>query len=147
MNVLKQLAVMSGLGSQILVAVDRESDPLRNICHFLRFETIRFNKDDSFDEIKFALPCVDNDPRIALMPEVFNGQPAGRVGFIPSGVMVTAEYSTGRVCMTPGSYKGERCFMIELERFDSIRKTVMGCSVGGMKALHECSKHMMEQLP
>lgn len=146
MSILKKLSGMSGLGSQILVAVDTQSDELRNICHFIRFETIRFNKDDTFGDIKFSLPHVANDPRLQLMPEIFTQPAGGKTGFIPSGTKVTAEYTDGVVCMTPGSHKGKKCFLIETEHFKTGRKTVIGCSPGGMKAIHECSKHMIDQL-
>ena len=147
MQILKSLSGLNGLGSQILVAVDTANDELRNICHFVRFETIRFNKDSTFGDLKFMLPRLENDARLALMiPLLSPDQGSGTNGFTPNGTKVTAEHSDGRVTMTPGTHNGNKAFLIETEHFKSGNKLSIGCSVEGMKAFHECSKHMIEQL-
>lgn len=146
MTLLKSLSTLNGLGKQILVAVDTSNDKLRNICHFIRFETIRFNKDSSFDELKFPLPSIENDPRIELLVPMMVPPQGGSTGFEPSGTKVTAEHSTGKVSMTPGTHKGEKVFLIETEHLESGNKFVIGCTVEGMRSFHECSKHMLEQL-
>jgi hypothetical protein len=145
-QLLKSLSGLNGLGKQILVAVDTEHDELRNICHFVRFETIRFNKDEAFGELKFLLPSLENDARIGLLVPMFVPSKPGSEGFTPRGMKVTAEHAEGKVTMTPGMFKGKKAFLIETEHFKTGNKMSIGCTSAGMKAFHECSQHMIKQL-
>lgn len=145
-QLLKSLSGLNGLGKQILVAVDTEHDELRNICHFVRFETIKFNKDEAFQELKFLLPSIANDARIELLLPMLDVRKTGSEGFTPKGMKVTAEHAEGKVEMTPGLFKGKKAFLIETEHFKTGSKMSIGCTSAGMKAFHECSKHMIKQL-
>lgn len=70
---LGEISHLRGLGSSLLFAVDSKSTPGKVICHFVRFETIVFENDGTFDSTTFKMVHPANDARLQILHQCFQG--------------------------------------------------------------------------
>ena len=70
---LAAIAHMRGLGQPLLFAMDTLSKPGKAICHFVRFETIEFKDDDTFNSTVMTMVGGENDKRVDVLAKCMQG--------------------------------------------------------------------------
>ncbi|MDP0495073.1 MAG: hypothetical protein Q7Q73_02585 [Verrucomicrobiota bacterium JB024] len=57
---------MNGPGPKMFFALDSQSKPGKCICHFVQFDTVVFDNDETFDKAEFKAIHPENDKRLNL---------------------------------------------------------------------------------
>ena len=68
-RLLKEISHMEGIGMKMMFASDSESKEGKVIIHFIRFETIVLDADETFYKTKFNILNTDTDKRLDFLAD------------------------------------------------------------------------------